>query len=68
MSELGKQIKKCGWCGEEIKDGKYFTVWKKDKLVMIFCKKCYFERKDLTEHLRNMLGCMHARIEPPTPF
>ena len=44
MSELGKQTKKCGWCGEEIKDDEYFTVWKKDKLVMIFCKKCYFER------------------------
>jgi hypothetical protein len=48
--------KTCGWCSEEIKNGDYFTVWQKGKLVGMFCKKCWFERKDLDEHIRKMFG------------
>lgn len=52
-----KQLKKCGWCGEEIKDNEaYFQIWENDKLVLQCCKKCWFERKDLDEHIRKMYG------------
>jgi ribosomal protein L24E len=55
MSEKKMEIKKCGLCGVEIKDGNYITVWKKDKLVMTICKKCS-ERKDINERIRKMLA------------
>jgi NMD protein affecting ribosome stability and mRNA decay len=56
MSE--KKIKKCGRCGKEIKDDKYLTVWNatENKLIAIFCKKCYIEDKKLTEHIRKILS------------
>jgi NMD protein affecting ribosome stability and mRNA decay len=55
MSE--KKTKKCGECGEEIKDGNYFTVWEKDKLVKTICKKCYLEDKKLDERIKMARRC-----------
>jgi len=51
-----KEIKKCGWCGEEIKENEDILRFGKDKLIMIFCNKCHFEREDLDKHLRKMLA------------
>jgi ribosomal protein L24E len=48
-----KALKKCGWCGKEIKDGNYITIWKKDKLVMIFCKECS-KLEDINERIRKI--------------
>jgi ribosomal protein L24E len=53
MSE--KKTKKCGFCGEEIKDGDYITVWKKDRLVMAICKECSLDKK-LDERIRKIFG------------
>ena len=39
----GKKLKKCGLCGEEIKDGKYFTIYQckgtESRLVLVACEK-----------------------------
>lgn len=48
--------KSCGWCSEKIEDGNYFTVWKKGELKGLYCKKCWFENKELDQHLRKMFG------------
>jgi hypothetical protein len=53
MSE--KKSRKCGCCGNEIKDGNYTTVWKKDKLVMTICKECS-EREDINKSIRKIYG------------
>lgn len=49
---------KCGWKGEEIKDGDYYvTVSKKGKVVMVICKDCWFKNDEkLNDHLKKMYG------------
>jgi hypothetical protein len=47
--KLGKKLKKCGLCGEEIKDGKYFTIYQcrgtESRLVLIACAKDFNDKK-----------------------
>jgi len=42
-------MKKCGLCGEEIKDGEYFAIYKcrgtESRLVLIACAKCFNDEK-----------------------
>jgi hypothetical protein len=42
-------LKKCGLCGEEIKDGKYFTIYRckgtETRLVLIACEKDFKDEK-----------------------
>jgi hypothetical protein len=41
-------LKKCGLCGEEIKDGKYFTVYQckgaESRLVLVACERDFNDR------------------------
>jgi hypothetical protein len=45
----GKKLKKCGLCGEEIKDGKYFTINQckgtENRLVLMVCEKDFKDEK-----------------------
>jgi hypothetical protein len=45
----GEKMKKCGLCGEEIKDGEYFAIYKcrgtESRLVLIACAKCFNDEK-----------------------
>ena len=45
----GQIMKKCGLCGEEIKDGKYFTIYRckgdESRLVLIACAKDFNDEK-----------------------
>jgi hypothetical protein len=45
----GKKLKKCGLCGEEIKDGKYFTIYQcqgnESRLVLIVCSKDFKDER-----------------------
>jgi hypothetical protein len=45
----GKNLKKCGLCGEEIKEGKYFTIYQckgaESRLVLIACAKDFNDEK-----------------------
>jgi hypothetical protein len=42
-------LKKCGLCGEEIKDGKYFTIYQckgtESRLVLIACEKDFKDKQ-----------------------
>jgi hypothetical protein len=42
-------MKKCGLCGEEIKDDKYFTVYQckgtESRLVLVVCEKDFKDDK-----------------------
>ncbi len=42
-------MKKCGLCGEEIKDGKYFTIYQckgtESRLVLVACEKDFSDEK-----------------------
>ena len=42
-------MKKCGLCGEEIKDGKYFTIYQvkgnESRLVLVACEKDFKHEK-----------------------
>jgi hypothetical protein len=42
-------LKKCGLCGEEIKDGKYFTIYQcrgnESRLVLVACEKDFNDEK-----------------------
>ena len=42
-------MKKCGLCGEEIKDGKYFTIYRckevESRLVLIACEKDFNDER-----------------------
>jgi hypothetical protein len=49
-----KALKKCGWCGKEIEDDNYFTISHGNKLVGMFCRKCYSEDKKLNKRIREM--------------
>jgi hypothetical protein len=41
-------LKKCGLCGEEIKDGKYFTVYQckgvESRLVLVACERDFNDK------------------------
>jgi hypothetical protein len=41
-------LKKCGLCGEEIKDGKYFTVYQckgvESRLVLVACARDFNDK------------------------
>ena len=41
-------MKKCGLCGEEIKDGKYFTVYQckgaESRLVLVACERDFKDK------------------------
>jgi hypothetical protein len=43
MATTEKKLKKCGLCGTEIKDGKYFTIYQckgnESRLVLLSCEK-----------------------------
>ena len=47
--ELREKMKKCGLCGEEIKDGKYFTIYQckgtESRLVLIACEKDFNDKQ-----------------------
>lgn len=42
-------MKQCGLCGEEIKDGKYFTIYQckgtESRLVLVACAKDFNDAK-----------------------
>jgi hypothetical protein len=42
-------MRKCGLCGEEIKDGKYFTIYQckgeESRLVLIVCSKDFSDER-----------------------
>lgn len=42
-------MKKCGLCGVEIKDGKYFTIYRckgtESRLVLVACEKDFNDKK-----------------------
>lgn len=42
-------MRKCGLCGEEIKDGKYFTIYQckgaESRLVLVVCSKDFNDEK-----------------------
>ena len=42
-------MKKCGLCGEEIRDGKYFTIYQcmgaESRLVLVACAKDFLDEK-----------------------
>ena len=42
-------MKKCGLCGEEIKDAKYFTIYRcegtESRLVLLVCEKDFNDEK-----------------------
>jgi hypothetical protein len=42
-------VRKCGLCGEEIKDGKYFTIYQckgaESRLVLVVCSKDFNDKK-----------------------
>ena len=42
-------MKQCGLCGEEIKNGKYFTIYKckgtESRLVLVACEKDYNDER-----------------------
>ena len=42
-------MKKCGLCGEEIKDGKFFTIFQckgtESRLVLMVCEKDFKDNK-----------------------
>jgi len=44
-----KNLKQCGLCGEEIKDGKYFTIYQckgtESRLVLVACAKDFNDEK-----------------------
>jgi hypothetical protein len=44
-----EKLKKCGLCGEEIKDGKYFTIYQvkgnESRLVLVACEKDFKDEK-----------------------
>jgi len=46
---LGKKLKKCGLCGEEIKEGKYFMIYQckgnESRLVLIACARDFNDEK-----------------------
>ena len=41
-------MKKCGLCGEEIKDGKYFAIYKckgaESRLVLVSCERDFNDK------------------------
>jgi hypothetical protein len=45
----GREMKKCGLCGEEIKDGKYFTIYQckgtESRLVLVVCSKDFNDER-----------------------
>ena len=45
----GIKLKKCGLCGEEIKDGKYFTIHQckgdESRLVLVACAKDFSDER-----------------------
>lgn len=42
-------MKKCGLCGKEIKDGKYFTIYQckesESRLVLVACEKDFNDKQ-----------------------
>jgi hypothetical protein len=45
---LRVSLKKCGLCGEEIKDGKFFTVYQckgtESRLVLVACERDFNDK------------------------
>jgi hypothetical protein len=44
----GVKMKKCGLCGEEIKDSKYFTIYQckgtESRLVLVACERDFNDK------------------------
>jgi len=53
-------LKKCGLCGEEIKDGKYFTVYQcrgtESRLVLVACERDFSNKayRDIVMKISSM--------------